>query len=76
MVRSFKRPKPKRSAVLRPERLTTEAQRWRRAAQQARDPVDKEKFEAMAEKREIIAAAIEELETEPHADKDDTNSKP
>ncbi len=63
-----KRASAERKAPLRPDKLAKEAQTWRRAAKQALDPAVKLKFEEMAEDREIVARAIEELENEPAAE--------
>jgi hypothetical protein len=63
-----KRLSTKRPRVLRPERLAKEAKTWRRAAKQARDPLAKQEFEAMAADRETVAAAIEDLDADPPAD--------
>lgn len=65
-----KRATTKRRAALRPETLAQEAKTWHRAASQARDPGSKQEFEEMAVDRELVAAALEELERDPPEDSD------
>jgi hypothetical protein len=60
-----KRQPAKRRPALRPDRLSQEARTLRQAAKRAIDPGTQQDFEDMAERRERIAAAIEEIEAAP-----------
>jgi hypothetical protein len=62
-----KRKAAKRQPALRPDRLSQEARTLRQTAIRAIDPGTQQDFEDMAERRERLARAIEELEATPTA---------
>jgi hypothetical protein len=60
-------PKPSRFS-LKKDSLKKEAETLRQTAKRARDPETRQEFEAMAERREILVQAIDELEADPPAE--------
>ncbi|HEY3917097.1 MAG TPA: hypothetical protein VGL83_04860 [Stellaceae bacterium] len=64
-----KRPRPaKDRPALRPEKLTKEAETLRSFARRARDPGTRQELEDMAERRALVAQAVEALVSDPPAD--------